>query len=54
MPIYGNMLLSRDANGSFETANQVRLGFSDGRNETWLRDLLAGHSDLLSIKDVGR
>ncbi len=28
------------------------MGFTDGRNEAWLRDLLAGNPDLLPIEEV--
>ncbi|WP_018176602.1 hypothetical protein [Thioalkalivibrio sp. AKL8] len=28
------------------------LGFTDGRNEAWVRDLLAGNPDLLPIEEV--
>ena len=52
MPTYGNILLRQDENGTFTTARRAPLGFTDGRNEAWLRDLLAGHPDLLPIEEV--
>lgn len=52
MPTYANMLLRQDENGAFTTARQAPLGFTDGRNEAWLRDLLADHPDLLPIEEV--
>ena len=52
MPTYGNILLRQDENGAFTTALRAPLGFTDGRNEAWLRDLLAGHPDLLPIEEV--
>ena len=52
MPTYGNILLRRHADGGFETARKVQLGFTDGRNEAWQRDLLAEHPDLLPIEEV--
>lgn len=52
MPTYGNILLRQDENGAFTTARRAPLGFTDGRNEAWLRDLLAGYPDLLPIEEV--
>ncbi|MDT8880911.1 hypothetical protein RSO68_15695 [Halomonas saccharevitans] len=52
MPTYGNIFLKQDENGAFTTARRAPLGFTDGRNEAWLRDLLAGHPDLLPIEEV--
>lgn len=52
MPTYGNILLRQDENGAFTTARRAPLGFTDGRNEAWLRDLLANHPDLLPIEEV--
>ncbi|MFC2991630.1 hypothetical protein [Halomonas tibetensis] len=52
MPTYGNILLRQDENGAFTTARRAPLGFTDGRNEAWLRDLLADNPDLLPIEEV--
>lgn len=52
MPTYGNILFTQGENGTFTTARRAALGFTDGRNEAWLRDLLAGHPDLLPIEEV--
>ncbi len=52
MPTYGNILLRQDENGAFTTARRAPLGFTDGRNEAWLRDLLASNPDLLPIEEV--
>lgn len=50
MPTYGNILLRQEENGAFTTARRAPLGFTDGRNEAWLRDLLADNPDLLPIE----
>jgi len=52
MPTYANILLRQDDNGAFTTARRARLGFTDGRNEAWLRDLLGDNPDLLPIDEV--
>ena len=52
MPTYGNILLRQDENSAFTTARRSPLGFTDGRNEAWLRDLLANNPDLLPIEEV--
>ena len=52
MPTYGNMLLRQSDKGAFTTARRAPLGFTDGRNEAWLRDLLADNPDLLPIEEV--
>lgn len=52
MPTYGNILFRQHENSAFTTARRAPLGFTDGRNEAWLRDLLASHPDLLPIEEV--
>lgn len=52
MPTYGNILIRQGDKGAFTTARRAPLGFTDGRNEAWLRDLLAGNPDLLPIEEV--
>nr|WP_299242955.1 hypothetical protein [uncultured Halomonas sp.] len=52
MPTYGNILLQQDDGSGLEPARQIRRGFSEGRNEAWLRDLLAANPDLLPIEEV--
>ena len=52
MPTYGNILLRQGESSAFSTARRAPLGFTDGRNEAWLRDLLADNPDLLPIEEV--
>jgi hypothetical protein len=52
MPTYGNILLRKSENGPFTSARRAPMGFTDGRNEAWLRDLLAENPDLLPIEEV--
>lgn len=52
MPTYGNILLRQDESGGFATARRVPMGFTDGRNEAWLRDLLGHNPDLLPIEEI--
>ena len=52
MPIYGEILLRRDEEETFITARRAPLGFTDGRNEAWLRDLLANNPNLLPIEEI--
>ncbi|WP_019593001.1 hypothetical protein [Thioalkalivibrio sp. ALM2T] len=52
MPAYGNILLRENENGAFTTARRAPLGFADGRDEAWLRDLLVGNPDLLPIEEI--
>ncbi|MBY5924754.1 MULTISPECIES: hypothetical protein [unclassified Halomonas] len=52
MPTYGNILLRQHSGEAFTTATRAPLGFTNSRNEAWLRDLLAAHPDLLPIEEV--
>ncbi|PYG04006.1 hypothetical protein D893_00554 [Thioalkalivibrio sp. ALE21] len=52
MPTYGNILLRQDGSVAFTTARRSALGFTDGRDEAWLRDVLVGNPELLPIEEI--
>jgi len=52
MPLYGDMILKSSAVQDFQLASRLQMGFAEGRDEAWLRDLLAAHPNLLPIDEV--
>ena len=52
MPMYGDMILKGGTDQDFQQVTRLRMGFAEGRNEAWLRDLLAAHPNLLPIDEV--
>ena len=52
MPMYGDMILKTDVHQDFQPATRFRMGFAEGRDEAWLRDLLAAHPNLPPIDEV--
>lgn len=52
MPLYGDMILKSSAVQDFQLASRLPMGFAEGRDEAWLRDLLAAHPNLLPIDEV--
>jgi hypothetical protein len=52
MPMYGDMILKTDVHQDFQPATRFRMGFAEGRDEAWLRDLLGAHPHLLPIDEV--
>lgn len=52
MPVYGDMILTSGAVEDFQSASRLQMGFTEDRNEAWLRDLLAAHPTLLPINEV--
>ncbi|ABM61926.1 hypothetical protein [Halorhodospira halophila] len=52
MPNYADMLLRHEESSGFIKARRAPLGFTDGRDEAWLRDLLADNPDVLPIEEI--
>lgn len=52
MPVYGDMVLLQGLDQSMTRAERLSIGSTNGRDEAWLRDLLAEHPEILPIHDV--
>ena len=52
MPVYGDMVLIQRADESARRAERLSIGSTNGRDEAWLRNLIAEHPEILPVHDV--